>query len=112
MLRHSSATYCAPKMNRYQLCANYRWASSSNMPDRYIERKGIIFNQVTEKGDTDQTARLQKENRNLVQKMETLEREYRKVSKGVEFMTPLIENMDEDLRRQVFEKRRKQFNSN
>lgn len=29
MLRHSSATYWAPKMNRYQLCAKYGWAFSS-----------------------------------------------------------------------------------
>ena len=106
MLRHSSATYWAPKMNRYQLCAKYGWAFSSDMPDRYIERKGIIFDQIAEKGDVDQTTRLQKENRNLTEKMETLEREYRKVSKVVEFMMPLIENMDEDLRKQFFEKRK------
>jgi hypothetical protein len=106
MLRHSSATYWAPKMNRYQLCAKYGWAFSSDMPDRYIERKGIIFDQIAEKGDVDQTTRLQKENRNLTEKMETLEREYRKVSKVVEFMMPLIENMDEDLRKQLFEKRK------
>jgi hypothetical protein len=52
-LRHSSATYWAPKMNRYQLCAKYGWAFSSNMPDRYIEGKGIIFEKIAEKGDTD-----------------------------------------------------------
>jgi len=78
MLRHSSATYWAAKLNRYQLCAKYGWAFSSDMPDRYIERKGIIFDQIAEKGDVDQTTRLQKENRNLVEKMETLEREYNK----------------------------------
>jgi integrase/recombinase XerD len=38
ILRHSSATYWAPKMNRYQLCAKYGWPFKSNMPDRYIER--------------------------------------------------------------------------
>ena len=81
MLRHISATYWAPKMNRYQLCAKYGWAFSSNMPDRYIERKGIIFDQIAEKGDVDQATRLQKENRNLMEKMETLEREYGKVRK-------------------------------
>ena len=41
--------------------------------------------------------------------METLEREYKKVSKVVEFMMPLIENMDEDFRRRFFEKRREQI---
>lgn len=109
MLRHSSATYWAPKMNRYQLCAKYGWAFSSHMPDRYIERKGIIFEQIAEKGDVDQTTRLQKENRHLLEKMEDLEREYNKVRKALEFIMPLIENMDEDLRRQVFEKRKEEM---
>jgi hypothetical protein len=40
-------------MNRYQLCAKYGWVFSSDMPDRYIERKGIIFDQIAEKGDVD-----------------------------------------------------------
>jgi len=109
MLRHSSATYWALKMNRYQLCAKYGWAFSSNMPDRYIERKGIIFDQIAEKGDIDQTTRLQKENRNLMEKMEALEPEYSKVIKVLEFVMPLIENMDEDLKRHVFEKRKEQI---
>ncbi len=39
----------APKTNRYQLCAKYGWVFSSDMPDRYIERKGVIFNQIGEK---------------------------------------------------------------
>lgn len=47
-----------------------------------------------------------------MEKMETLEREYRKVSKVVEFMMPLIENMDEDFRKQLFEKRKEHFASN
>ncbi len=75
----SKKEYWAPRMNRYQLCGKYGWAFSSNMPDRYIERKGIIFDQIAEKGDVDQTTRLQKENRNLMEKMETMEREYSKV---------------------------------
>lgn len=108
MLRHSSATYWAAKLNRYQLCAKYGWAFSSDMPDRYIERKGIIFNQIAEKGDEDQTTRLQKENRQLMEKVEALEQEYRKVSKVVESMIPLIENMDEDIKKKIFEKKKEQ----
>jgi len=37
-----------------------------------------------------------------------LEREYGKVKKVVEFVMPLIENMDEDFRRKIFEKRKEQ----
>jgi hypothetical protein len=109
ILRHNSATYWASKMNRYQLCAKCGWVFSSDMPERYIERKGIIFDQIAEKGDVDQAIRLQKENRNLMEKVETLEREYGKVRKVLEFMMPLIENMDEDFRRQFFEKRKGQI---
>jgi len=38
------------------------------MPDRYIERKGIIFDRIAEKGGTDEVAKLQKENRQLMER--------------------------------------------
>lgn len=71
--------------------------------------KGIIVDQITEKGDVDQTTRLQKENRQLMEKMETLEREYGKVRKALEFIMPLIDNMDDDFKRKIFEKRKGQI---
>jgi len=70
-------------MNRYQLCAKYGWAFSSDMPDRYIKRKGIIFKKIAEKGDVDQTTKLQKENRDIRGKMERLEQEYKKGQEGI-----------------------------
>ena len=86
-------------MNRYQLCAKYGWAFSSNMPDRYIERKGIIFDQIAEKGDTDQVIKFQKENRQLMEEVEALEvvdstlrGEYKKVRKALEFVMGLLDN--------------------
>ena len=111
MLRHSSATYWAPKMNRYQLCAKYGWAFSSDMPDRYIKRKGIIFEQIAEKGDVDQTTRMQKENRELREKMEGLEEEYKKVRRALEFIMPvMMEKMDDrEFEKRVFEKRKEQL---
>lgn len=89
-LRHSSATYWAPKMNRYQLCAKYGWAFSSDMPDRYIKRKGIIFDEIAEKGDVDKTTKLQKENMKLKEQVERLEHDYRRFSKALEFMMPIV----------------------
>lgn len=114
MLRHSSATYWAPKMNRYQLCAKYGWAFSSDMPDRYIKRKGIIFDEIAEKGDVDQTTRLQKENRELREKMEGIEQEYKKVRRALEFIMPVImENMGEkEFKRKIFEKRKEELTLN
>ena len=91
-------------MNRYQLCAKYGWAFSSDMPDRYIERKGIIFDQIAEKGDTDQVTKLQKENRQLMEKVEKLEGEYRKVREASEFIMSIIDCMDpEDLKKKCLE---------
>jgi integrase len=111
MLRHSSATYWAPKMNRYQLCAKYGWAFSSDMPDRYIKRKGIIFDEIAEKGDVEQTTKLQKENRDLNEKMEKLEQEYKKIRRALEFIMPVIMEKvdDKDFKRKIFEKRKEQL---
>jgi predicted nuclease with TOPRIM domain len=97
-------------MNRYQLCAKYGWAFSSDMPDRYIERKGIIFDQIAEKGDTDQVSKLQKENRQLMEKVEALEGEYKKVRKALEFVMELVEDVgEEDLKGHLFKKRKEQL---
>lgn len=95
-LRHSSATYWAPKMNRYELCAKYGWTFSSDMPDKYIKRKGIIFQQIAEKGDTDQTTKLQKENNILKEKIENLEHDYKRFRKALEYLMPkALENIND-----------------
>ena len=64
------------------------------MPERYIERKGIIFDQIAEKGDTDGVSKLQKENRQLMEKVESLEGEYRKVRAVLESIMPIVECKD------------------
>ena len=80
------------------------------MPDRYIERKGIISDQIAEKGDVDQGTRLQKENRNLMEKVERLEQEYNKLRKASEFIMSVVEGMDtEDLKKKMFEKGKKEL---
>jgi len=109
VVRHSLATYWAPKMNRYQLCAKCGWAFGSDMPDGYIKRKGIFFDEVAEKGDVDRTSRLQKENMKLTGKIETLEREENKMKQVLEFIIPLIEEMDsKEFKAKMFEKRKEQ----
>jgi len=84
------------------------------MPDRYIERKGIIFDKIAEKGDTDQVSKLQKENRELVEKVEALEvadstlrGEYKKVRKALEFVIELVEDVgEEELKGHLLKKRK------
>jgi hypothetical protein len=76
------------------------------MPDRYIERKGIIFNQIAEKGDVDQTTKLQKENRQLMDKVENLEQEYSRIRRALEI---IMEHMNpEEFNKQAYEKEKKE----
>lgn len=49
LFRHSSVTYYANKLNRQELCYRYGWAFSSNMPDIYISRAGMINKELDEK---------------------------------------------------------------
>ncbi len=49
LFRHSSATYYAVKLNRYELCYRFGWAFSSNMPDVYISRAGMESRPLDEK---------------------------------------------------------------
>jgi len=87
------------------------------MPDRYIERKGIIFDRIAEKGHVDQVTKLQKENRQLMERVEmlevvdsTLRGEYKKVRKALEFVMELVENVgEEELKRHLFKKRKEQL---
>lgn len=109
-MRHSSATYWASKMNRYQFCTKYGWSFKSNMPDRYIKRKGIIFDRIAEKGDTDQVNKLQKENRQLIEKVENLEGEYKKLRNALEFIMELVEDVgEEELKGHLLKKRKEQL---
>ena len=49
LMRHSSATYYATKLNRQQLCYRYGWKFSSGMPDVYISRAGMNNKELDEK---------------------------------------------------------------
>ena len=80
------------------------------MPDRYIKRKGIIFDRIAEKGDSDQVSKVQKENRQLSEKVEALEGEYKKVRKALEFVMELVEDVgEEEVKRNLFKKRKEQL---
>ena len=46
LYRHTSATLLSHKLNRQQMCYFYGWKFSSPMPDRYINRQGIIMDDV------------------------------------------------------------------
>ncbi len=46
LYRHTSATLLSHKLNRQQMCYFFGWRFSSPMPDRYINREGIIMDDV------------------------------------------------------------------
>ena len=89
------------------------------MPDRYIKSKRIIFYIIAEKGDTGQVSKLQKENRQLMEKVEmlevvdsTLRGEYKKGREALDFVTDLVEDVgEEDLKGHLFKKRKEQLMS-
>ena len=58
LLRHSSATYYATKLNRQQLCYRYGWKFSSDMPDVYISRAGMNNKELDEKFESTELGEL------------------------------------------------------
>jgi Phage integrase family len=65
ILRHSSATYFANKLNHYQLCNRYGWTMSSDQVNRYIDRAGILEEQTTKLIRESETATAGAENKSL-----------------------------------------------
>lgn len=91
LFRHSSATYYANKLNRQELCYRYGWAFSSDMPDVYISRSGMVERQVEEKftktdlEELNQKILKQEQGFKLLQeKFETSEKQNKLVSEKIE----------------------------
>jgi len=73
LLRHSSVTYYAGHVTRYQLCYRYGWSASSNMPDRYIDLSGMIDDEVVDKVTEATISKSNKENSLLKNKLAIME---------------------------------------
>jgi integrase len=61
MLRHTSATYYAPKLDRTTFCKKFGWSYSSKTPDRYIDFAKISENKVVDIIKADQYQQIKKE---------------------------------------------------
>lgn len=70
--RHGSATYYASYLNRYQLCYRYGWSASSKMPDRYIDMKGLIDDEVVAKVAGENFTKTENENKELKTKLDVM----------------------------------------
>ena len=75
MLRKSSATYYADKLNRQQLCIRYGWKFSSEMPDVYISRAGVDEEKLKEVFVKTDMEDIKRENAELKTKQELSEKE-------------------------------------
>ena len=65
LIRKSSATYYADKLNRQQLCVRFGWKFSSEMPDIYISRAGVDEGKVKEVRFNDDLNVMKKDNSEL-----------------------------------------------
>ena len=65
ILRHSSATYYANLLNHHQLCYRYGWAMASDMPNRYIDREGILEEETSRVVKANDLAGVEKQNQGL-----------------------------------------------
>ena len=69
LLRKSSSTYYADKLNRQQLCVRYGWDFSSKMPDVYIKRAGVEEGRVKEAVYSSDLNSMRKENEEIKTKL-------------------------------------------
>ena len=84
IIRHTSATFYAPKLDRVTFCKRFGWSYKSPMPDRYIDFAKVEENKVVDivKADKYHEVRLELEN----QKLKNLEmaEQLRNMEKGME----------------------------
>jgi len=104
ILRHSSATYYTKYLNHFQLCYRYGWSMTSKMPDRYIDREGMVEEKISDLVKTNELSILEKKNQGLKEEislmkennsqinleLEKLKVEMNNVYKGKNFMKLLI----------------------
>ncbi|MBN4056934.1 site-specific integrase [bacterium AH-315-J21] len=75
ILRHSSTTYFANKLNHYQLCNRYGWTMSSDQVNRYIDRAGILEEQTTKLIRESETTSVVAENESLREELMLLKQQ-------------------------------------
>jgi integrase len=97
LLRHSSATYYAPKLNRQELCYRYGWRFSSNMPDIYISRAGMEnkeldtkFSNVELGGLKDELAQLQQQTKIKDERIVSLQQNLNEMQKNMAMIAEVL----------------------
>jgi len=82
LLRHSSATYYANLLkDPYKVNKRYGWAMASDMANRYIDREGIMEEEVIEAVKVDEITKYKKENEKLQEEMIRLREDVEEIRK-------------------------------
>jgi len=88
MIRHTSATFWAPKLDRTTFCKRFGWSYSSGMPDRYIDFSKINENKIIDAVKIERYSEVQKEleeqkvqNMNLKESFKRQEQEFKELKK-------------------------------
>ncbi|MFH1683131.1 MAG: site-specific integrase [Candidatus Woesearchaeota archaeon] len=69
MMRHTSATYYAPKLDRATYCRRFGWSFASRMPDRYIDWAKVMEKKTVEIVRSDDFGEVRKENLHLKEEL-------------------------------------------
>jgi integrase len=100
LMRHSFATWLASKkVGRYQMCKLMGWAMSSDMPDRYIDRLGVVEEEAIQSIREDELSKVERENQDLKRALERLEgqqHELREQLERRERVDDLLERLFDD----------------
>ena len=97
LLRHSFATWlAAKKVGRYQMCKLMGWAMSSDMPDQYIDRVGVVEAEAIAAIRGDDLAKTEQENDSLRTALRRLEAQtnalQERVSRRDHFLNQLFQD--------------------
>jgi integrase len=85
LLRHSYATWLAgKKVGRYQMCKLMGWAMSSDMPDRYIDRLGVVEEETLNSIRGDELTKAEAVNSGLKKELADLQHKYGQIMEQLE----------------------------
>jgi integrase len=93
VLRHSSATYYASHLKHFQLCYRYGWTMSSDMPNRYLDREGMLEEETSLIIKSKDNADLEKQNQILKEDLSHVKNSNDELQKQVADLSIKFENL-------------------
>ncbi len=96
MIRHTSATYYAPKLDRATFCKRYGWSFASKMPDRYIDWAKIAEKKTVKIETESEIGNLKKQNRTLQEELNMIKESLSERKKYDETITKILEAMEDN----------------